>query len=414
MAPRLLYLSLLCLAISITISTTTAAAAASAPPTITSIAPRRVSLDTSNITVVGTNLRNAAPGAAAEVAVGRRPYVTEAAGSLLLRTDASAMAGASLSVTAADPFATNRNLTATNLLQRYNTSMSLLAGAHAGGHGFQPNGYSIIDENYLAAKVLQPYDPSTAAAMSASAADWLAKPSAAGWKQDRRENLWGVRTCAVTTSGECSVLGSYTPDPPLAGTNVLNSPFVVYSELNNNSTFTVDKCVHATGLNINHCVPLLLALHLGGNTSAASQIFKQLLSTWDGIGFGPPKPPHSSLPGTDGGEGGRGLVVGRCQTRVDALYTTRSFGYFLLAQRATHGWPGFEVPAATVAAMEAALWKLQGCDPGGGGLPASYNSRGEPCCQGAPALSSIETGALSLLPYDARVRTSWFPPPPVS
>ena len=183
MAPRLLYLSLLCLAM----STTTAAADTSATPTITSIVPRRVSLEGGdNITVVGTNLRDAAPGAVAplcriapasrgsthvlnataptfpgvvlvgsgsdsgnslvcvgapavvaegpgtlvvsldggktwlpggadpaatrltyfslvEIAVGRRPYVTEAAGSLLLRTDASAMAGASLSVTAVLP-----------------------------------------------------------------------------------------------------------------------------------------------------------------------------------------------------------------------------------------------------------------------------------------------------------------------
>jgi hypothetical protein len=328
------------------------------------------------------------------------------------------LVAASTALALAGTFSTNRNLSVANLLQRYNSSTSLLQGAHAGGKGFQPNGYSIIDENYLAAKVLQPYNPSTAAAVASSVAGWLAKPGAAGWEQDRRENLWGVRTCALTPSGECSVLGSYTPDPPLAGTNSPNSPFVVYSELNNNSTFTVDKCARAKGSNINHCVPLLLALHLGGNTSTASLIFKQLLSTWDGVGFGPPKPPHGRLhtgTGTGTGTGGRGSAAGRCQTRFDALYTTRSFGYFLLAQRATAGWPGFEVPSATVAAMEAALWQLQRCDADGGGMPASYNSRGEPCCEsasGSGQLSSIETGALSILPYDARIQTSWFPPPP--
>jgi len=120
---------------------------------------------------------------------------------------------------APDPFAAHRNRTAANLVRRYNASVRLLAGAHAGGHGLQPNGYSIIDENYLAAKVLQQYSPSTAAALSAASAKWLALPRAAGWKQDRRENLWGVRTCARTPSGECTILGSYTPDPPLAGVN---------------------------------------------------------------------------------------------------------------------------------------------------------------------------------------------------
>ena len=46
--------------------------------------------------------------------------------------------------------------------------------------------------------------------------------------------------------------------------------------------------------------------------------------------------------------------------------------------------------------MEATLWKLQRCDPDGGGLPASYNTEGVPCCE---STTSIETGALALLPY---------------
>ena len=101
----------------------------------------------------------------------------------------------------------------------------------------------------------------------------------------------------------CIVLGSYTPDPPLAGVNVPNSPFAVYSELNNNHTFTTEFCERATGMNINHCVPLLLALHLGGDDANASRIFKRLLSTWDGVGFGPPKAV------------GESDYNGRCRTR---------------------------------------------------------------------------------------------------
>jgi hypothetical protein len=78
------------------------------------------------------------------------------------------------------------------------------------------------------------------------------------------------------------------------------------------------------------------------------------------------------------------------------------------------GQRGFEVSAPVVAEMEAALWKLQVCDPDGGGLPASYNTAGEPCCAGGNSSSqliqtSIETVALSLLPYDTRIRTQWFP-----
>lgn len=78
------------------------------------------------------------------------------------------------------------------------------------------------------------------------------------------------------------------------------------------------------------------------------------------------------------------------------------------------GRRGYEVPAQVLAAMEAALWKLQSCDADGGGLPASYNTAGEPCCQGGNSSTngiqtSIETVALSMLPYDPRVRTQWFP-----
>ena len=249
-------------------------------------------------------------------------------------------------------------------------------------------------------KVLDPCHPAMAATLSRSVASWLDKPGAAGWRQDRRENLWGVRTCA-TIDGECTILGSYTPDPPLAGANVNDSLFVVCSERNNNATFSIQACLIATGESVNHCVPLLLALQLGGDERNASATFKRLLSTWDGVGFGPPKKSAFQAALQSSGSG--------CHTQSDSLYTTRSFGYFLLAQRAMSWRPGVEVPAATLSAMEAALWKLQVCDPPhGDGLPATYNTAGVPCCADA-GLTSIETGALSLLPYDPRVRTTWFP-----
>ena len=60
--------------------------------------------------------------------------------------------------------------------------------------------------------------------------------------------------------------------------------------------------------------------------------------------------------------------------------------------------------------IEAALWRLQRCDADGSGLPAAYNAAGEPCCDdNNGSMTSIETGAISLLAYDARVRTVWFP-----
>ena len=95
-------------------------------------------------------------------------------------------------------------------------------------------------------------------------------------------------------------------------------------------------------------------------------------------------------------------------TRFDALYTTRSLGYFLFAQRALSGHPGFTVPSETLSAMETRLWGLQQCDPDGGGLPASYNENGQPCCN-SKGMTSIETNALALLPWDPRIKTHWFP-----
>jgi hypothetical protein len=280
--------------------------------------------------------------------------------------------------------------------------MQMLAGAHAGGNGFQWFGYSIIDENWLAAKALMPYRTTTAAILTTTVAHWLATPGASGSEADRRNNLFGTRTCITNLPNDldnCSVAGSYTPNPPLAGINVANSPFVVYSELNNNVSFTVELCRDkAQGNNVNHCVPLLLALHLGGDHASAKAIFAHLLLTWDGVGFGPP----NDGPGK-------------------AFYTTRGLGYFLFAQRALDGMRGYpRVPAAVVAAMEDQLWRLQRCDGDGAGIADMYGSNGTPRCPplnnafpGHPIigqqLTSIETCTLSLLPYDDRVQSVWFP-----
>merc|ERR1712066_1138929 len=142
----------------------------------------------------------------------------------------------------------------------------MLMGAHAGGNGFQWYGYSIIDENYFASKALLSFDAGMAKSIQNSVTKWLSKPAVASWKQDRRENMWGSRgalsymgTCSSSGSA-CKVEGSYTPDPPLAGSNQKNAAFVVYSELNGNTSFTVQACSSkVTGNDVNHCSTLALA-----------------------------------------------------------------------------------------------------------------------------------------------------------
>jgi len=305
-----------------------------------------------------------------------------------------------------EPYLKQRTELAANIASRYNKSMRLLAGAHAGGNGFQWNGYSIIDENYFAAKALEPYNPSLAAILNGSVTKWLAHPAAAGWRNDRRENLFGIKTCVPTTSAgtlrkgtggdseSCMVYGSYTV--ALDGANVANSPYVVYQELNNPTTFTPTKCYAATGTNINHCVPLLLALHLGGNDVAARRIYKQLLSYWDGKGFGPVDQQNQ--------------------------YQARSLCYFIFAQHALGGKKGYETPATTMAAIEKQLWALQVCDHGPSqAIPSTYYKNGTARCpprEGMPGkptpglqLTSIETAGIALLAYDSRIKTEWFPPP---
>lgn len=51
------------------------------------------------------------------------------------------------------PYLANRTVLAANIAARYNKTMQLLAGAHAGGNGFQWNGFSIIDENYFSVRL---------------------------------------------------------------------------------------------------------------------------------------------------------------------------------------------------------------------------------------------------------------------
>eukprot|EP00041_Stephanoeca_diplocostata_P018166 m.378839 g.378839 ORF g.378839 m.378839 type:complete len:413 (+) comp20938_c0_seq8:410-1648(+) len=320
-----------------------------------------------------------------------------------------------------DGFSSNRTALARNLAARYNDTIGLLAGAHAGGHGFQWHGFSIVDENYFAEKALYPYDTGLSAILNKQVAKWLHLPASKGWEDDRRQNLWGIPTClrpenehGATENSSCvAVAGSYTPDPPLAGINEVNTNFAVYSELNNNVTYTVAHCLVANGQNVNHCVPLLLALLLTNDSDTSTAIFQRLLQLWDGVGFGPPSTSFEFAVCQNSSACRSRPLVGKA-----LMYSTRSLGYFLFAARVMQQ-RGMLVPAHTILEIQERLWSLQQCDTDAKGLPASYSVSGAPKCPPNPGtpgvpllgtqLTSVETAALALLPYDDRINTTWFP-----
>lgn len=315
-----------------------------------------------------------------------------------------------------------------NLRARYNASAGLLQGAHAGGHGFQWRGFSIIDENYLASLTFEAYNESFAGAdfrpaLAESLVRWQGRANYTN--NDRRENLRGNPTCTSHGGDPCTEQGSVTIT--VAGTGDIEaSPYAVYTEENNNNFFTADDLLAKGGAWVNHQVPLALALHARGDHPRASALFNHSLSLWDGVGFRDTPAEFFAAAELDGSEDLMALFTSDAPLNV-AAYTTRGLGYFLYAQRALSGRPGYAAVAEkVVAAIEAQLWKLQACDSDGTGLSVAYGIDGTAICfreQGTPGLapgfwgpgnstmelSSIETAALALLPWDERIITAWWP-----
>eukprot|EP01044_Picomonas_judraskeda_P006766 COSAG03_NODE_693_length_6256_cov_6.381355_3_plen_296_part_00 len=289
---------------------------------------------------------------------------------LLVALLAAAGAGGAAFAVDEEPYRHNRTVLARNLVRRFDGAHGLLAGAHAGGNGFQRRGFSLVDENYFAAIALQEYNSSLAHTLNRSLASWLHPlPPAHSGAMDRRQNLLGRRTEPI--------FGSQTVT--LAGTNEPDSPYVVYTEvIDPNVTYTTEKL----GSGINHMVPLV---------GAATSVFQHVVSLWNGTGF----------------LDGAAVQAGH--------FSTRDLTYFLWAQRATAGAKGFETDASMVAAVEGQLWALQTCE-GGTAVAVSYSGEGEPLCPpndgwgAGKQLVSIEANAMALALTDSRMRTSWFPP----
>lgn len=277
-----------------------------------------------------------------------------------------------------DPYAHNRRVLADNLIRRFDASHGLLAGAHAGGNGFQRRGFSIVDENYFGSVALEPFNSTIAQTLGRSVVGWLQKlpPSRSG-HLDRRQNLFGKRTEPI--------FGSVTET--LAGSNKPSSPYVVYTEdVNLNVTFTPSQL----GTGVNHMVPLLLARWMGGDLRNATAIFRHVIGLWNGTGF---------------------LDDAAIQK---GAFSTRDLTYMLWAQRATAGVAGFEVAAALVSAVEKQMWTLQKCEAGTA-LAVTYSASGDAECGSKDGwgdgqqLVSIEANAMALGLYDKRMKTEWFP-----
>ena len=108
-------------------------------------------------------------------------------------------------------YAPQRRKAAAFLQARFDPAMQLLRGVWAGGHGYEPLGYSLIDVNFLAQRSLQPYNGSMARLLGASLARHLQQANYTG--DDPRENMFGKHVAHILTVDTVTLEGGY-PAPP--------------------------------------------------------------------------------------------------------------------------------------------------------------------------------------------------------
>jgi hypothetical protein len=272
-------------------------------------------------------------------------------------------------------YAEQRQKAADFLQGRFDPEMNLLRGVWAGGHGFEPLGFSLIDVNWFAQQSLVPYHPTTANRISTATAQYLAGANYSG--DDPRENMFGRHVPAILTVDTVTVGGGY-PAPP-------HKFWMVTEKVNHTrGGYTPGK-----RYGVNAGVKMALSAHLGGNSTAATDIMGQIAGWWNSTT----------------------LCMMEPAAVDDGFCYTRALAYFLFGVRALR--LNALLPPTQLAAIERQLWRTQvvNCSApcnGGVALSSTYFFGGEPMLRNG-AHSSTEPANLALLAYDLRIQSEWFP-----
>eukprot|EP01044_Picomonas_judraskeda_P005438 COSAG03_NODE_513_length_7276_cov_2.196740_4_plen_323_part_00 len=277
-------------------------------------------------------------------------------------------------------YASQRAKAAAFLQGRFDPQLGLLQGVWAGGHGYEPLGFSLIDVNFFAQHSLRPYNPSMADAIGAATSKFLARANYSG--DDRRENMFGTCVAEILTVDTVTVEGGY-PAPP-------HKLWMVTERVNRTRRgYTPDR-----PFGVNAGVTMALSKHLSGDTAIATAIMTRIASWWNASS----------------------LCIMEPAAVHDGFCYTRALAYFLFGVRALR-LPSL-LPAEDMVALEEQLWRVQAVNcsapcNGGMALSSTYSFGGAPMLrcnkQGVCAHSSTEPANLALLAYDPRIQTTWFP-----
>eukprot|EP00040_Diaphanoeca_grandis_P014771 m.75054 g.75054 ORF g.75054 m.75054 type:complete len:325 (-) comp24731_c0_seq1:94-1068(-) len=256
---------------------------------------------------------------------------------------------------------------------RFDERMGLLKGVWAGGHGYEPLGYSLIDVNFFAQFSLGPYNATMAKLIATALDGYLQIANYSG--DDRRENMFGKLVSEIWTVDTVTVEGGY-PAPPHA--------FWMVTEKVNRTGYTPNTSSYG----VNAGVTMALSRYRAGDNATAVEIMSKIASWW-----------NAST-----------LCVMEPAAFASGFCYTRALSYFLFGVRALR-LPTL-LPRADMIAIETQLWRCQvvNCSvPCGTGkaISSTYAFGGEP--MRTTAHSSTEPSNLALLAYDDRITTQWFP-----
>ncbi len=259
----------------------------------------------------------------------------------------------------------------------YNADMGLIQGGFFGGQGYQPNGYDLIDGNFIPAKSLDYFNSQAGSptTIEATMRKWLGSqfvdPSTgmtvSYQGNDRRESLFGKQLDCIRNGSLYYVPGhTLTDSVPIA------------------TEIPLDCTNPSKPLGMNTYSMWIEQYYLKGSADQAKQMFVNTVSG------------YTATPGTGIG----GTMGGVFSDQFDALSScknSRTLMYWIHMARATGFWKLSDQTRTMAQQIMDELWAHQLSD---GGIRVAY-----PGCGSDRA--SNESSGLALVAFDPRI-PQWF------